>query len=251
MKRLSVPGTLLFVFLWLVASLAGAFVGRILLGPHPDSFSDVSAVIGAVIPQQIFGLVFAVAAVWYLGWQSPVLHEELRARRWVMVVPVASFALCAIAADWSRIAASDPLLVLVSLTAVLLIASSEETVFRGVALHAFRQRYSEGVAASATTLLFALAHLVGALTLSPLMFISTLLGGAIYYLTRRVSGGILLPILLHAYVDFSLYSIAFGPGENLDNLAPVIVMGEVLLLIVVAVLHSKVSLPARVGVGGQ
>ena len=248
MKRLSIPGTLLFIFLWLLASLVGAFVGRILLGPHPDSFSDASAVIGGVVIQQVFGLIFAAATVWYLRWQGPVLHEELRTRRWVWLVPVAVLAACVVVADWNRIAGSDPSLVLVSLIAVLLIATSEETVFRGVALHAFRQKYSEGFAVSATTLLFALSHMVGSLAFSPLMLISTLMGGVIYYLTRRVSGGILLPILVHAATDFSLFSIAFGSGENLDNRAPVIVIVELALLIVVAVLHSKISLPERGGV---
>ena len=245
MKRLSIPGTLLFIFFWMFVSLVGAFVGRMLFGPHPDSFSNASAVIGGVVIQQVFGLIFAVATVWYLRWQEPILHEELRTRRWVWLVPVAVLASCLVVADWNRIAGSDPSLVLVSLIAVLLIAASEETVFRGIALHAFRQKYREGLAVSVTTLLFAVAHMVGSLTVSPLMLISTLMGGILYYLTRRVSGGMLLPILVHAATDFSLFSIAFGRGENLDNLAPVIIMVELVLVIVVAVLHSRIALPER------
>jgi membrane protease YdiL (CAAX protease family) len=194
-----------------------------------------------VIVQQVCGLLFVVMAVWYLRWRRPVTHEELRTRRWVWLVPSALLAACLFAADWDRIARAGSSLVVASLVAMLLIAASEELVFRGVALHAFRQKYSETLAASATVLLFAGAHTVSSLAFSPLQFMSTLLSGILFYLTRRVSGGLVLPVLVHAAIDFSLFSNAFGGGEKLDNRGPVILLVEVILVIVAAVFHSRIS----------
>ena len=115
---------------------------------------------------------------------------------------------------------------------MLTVAVSEELLFRGLVLTALRERFGEAVAAGWTIVLFAVVHSVGALELNPLQLLSTAAGGVVYYLTKRVSTSIWAAVLVHALVDFSLFSITLGPGETADNRGPVILLALVLACLV-------------------
>lgn len=110
-------------------------------------------------------------------------------------------------ADWSRLLAAGPALLAALIVTVAIIAASEELTFRGLLLVAMRGRYREGVAAAMTVVIFAVVHVLVGGGLSDLgQGISTILGGFLYYLTRRVSGGLLAPILVHATWNFTALS---------------------------------------------
>lgn len=62
----------------------------------------------------------------------------------------------------------------------------------------------------------------------------TLVGGYLYYLTRRVSGGLAVPVLLHGFWDFGLFSAAVVEGETYSVVPlfylPAVILGVVLLV---------------------
>ena len=71
--------------------------------------------------------------------------------------------------------------------------------------------------------------------LNPLQLVSTASGGLVYYLTKRVAASIWAAVVLHALVDFSLFSITLSPGETADNRGPVILLALVLACLVALV----------------
>ena len=75
-------------------------------------------------------------------------------------------------------------------------------MFRGVVLTFLRDRYREQTAAIATALLFGVAHLVS----GPLNAVVSAMVGYLLYHSRRVSGGLVVPIVLHTLYDFSIFS---------------------------------------------
>jgi hypothetical protein len=57
----------------------------------------------------------------------------------------------------------------------------------------------------------------------------------VYYLTKRVSSSIWAAVVVHALVDFSLFSITLGVGESDDNRGPVVLLALVLACVVALV----------------
>lgn len=217
-RRLGLLGLLGFIAAWLAAGVVGALVGRIATGATDDAYATPGTLLGHVGLPSAFGLVITVGAIGWLRWWPPVWREPLRLRRWGWAFPAAMVVSAAVFADWSRLASAGAALVVALVVTVLLIAASEELAFRGVALLALRERYQELVAALLATLLFSVLHMIVAGGLANLgQGISTFLGGWLYYLTRRVSGGILVPIVVHAWWDLTAFSALVGPGIDSDT----------------------------------
>ena len=64
--------------------------------------------------------------------------------------------------------------------------------------------------------------------------------GYVLYLTRRVSGGIVVPILLHWLIDFSLFSNEIGRGEvPVSDAAFALVLAEI--VVVIAALMTTIA----------
>ncbi len=203
---------------WVVAGFIGALVGNIATGTTDDEYAAPGVLFGHVALPALLGLVVGVIATTVLRWWGPVWHEPLRMRAWGWIFPIAMVVGGAAFADWSRIANAGAALLAVYAATVVLIAASEELMFRGVVLQAMRDKYHEGVAALLATILFAVMHvLVGGGLGNIAQGVGTLIGGYLYYVTRRVSGGLLAPIVVHAIWDFTALSVLLGSGSDTDT----------------------------------
>jgi membrane protease YdiL (CAAX protease family) len=147
------------------------------------------------------------------GWWRTVWVDDrpLRARWWValvaLAVPAASFL--------SAGAPSRPADAWIGLTVtMLLVGLTEELTFRGIVLVGARARTGERRALLFSSLLFGLFHLPNALLgAAPAdaarQVLATALIGTLFYVFRRVSRGLLVPVLLHAAWDWLLISTAY------------------------------------------
>lgn len=164
-------------------------------------FPDQGTVTDLVLVKGL-GLVIVVLAISMVRWWPVVLRESLRARRWVWVVPIALLLACVATIDYGRLVTAGAALAVTLLIGALLIGASEELLFRGVVLTFLRDRYREWIAVVVSVLLFGAIHFLA----GPLQMLSSAIFGYLLYYVRRVSGGIGLPILVHAAWDFSVFS---------------------------------------------
>ena len=232
------------LLLWVAAMIVGTLVANVALDPGGDELASPSSVAVEHIVPPLFGLVVTLTVISRRHWWAPTLSDPVPTRAWVWVVPGIVAVGALITTDWARVGSAGIGLLLWFVLGVLTVALSEELLFRGLVLTALRQRFREAVAAGSTVILFAVAHSVGSLQLNPLQLASTAAGGVVYYLTKRVAASIWAAVVLHALVDFSLFSITLGPGETVDNRGPVILLALVLACLV-ALVGTKWISPRR------
>ena len=226
----------LLLVAWLVAGLVGALVARVVSGPADDDYAAPgSALAHEALPSLVSLVVVAVAIGWWRWWPQ-VLHDRVPARAWAWVFPGALAVAGGFLGDWTRVAAAGATLVLVLAVSVLLVAASEELLFRGFILEALRERYPELAAALVTTLVFGLGHLVYGGFGNVVQGVVAMLSGFVYYVSRRLSRGIVVPVLLHAWWDFCTFSSLLGAGSG-DG-APLFEVTLVVLLAAVGALAT-------------
>jgi uncharacterized protein len=150
------------------------------------------------------------------------------------VVPITLLVVSVARVDYTRLSTAGPAITLTLLLGTMLIATTEELMFRGVVLTFMRDRYREVPAAIVTTILFGLAHFPAGL----LSVIAALLTGHLLYYARRVSGGLLVPIVVHGMFDFSIYSAATtaDPGDD-GSTGLILFLVSLVLLIAMIALH--------------
>lgn len=206
-------------------------------GVYPDGRSTAALAISTAAE-----VVLALALVTWLRWWPSVLHERLRVRPWLWVLPVVMLAAPIALMDYAQLSASGWALALGLALGCLLIGAGEELLFRGVALTFTRARYREWISALVTTVLFAAFHLPGGV----LVAIGAGLTGGLLYVVRRVSGGIVLPIAAHAVWDFAVYSSYLGPHPASSSTASqVLFLLSLGLVIALAITHRWWRLTSR------
>ncbi len=193
---------IVLVLLLLAAALVPAFVDVLILHrtsgfEAPDLASAVNLVPGPAISLALVALV----TTWY-GWWPDVFREGRRVRGWLWVIPATFIVVALLLTDYARLAEAGPALTATLLLATALIAAGEELAFRGVALTFLRDRFGEWTAAAIAAVLFGALHLTGGVVKAVLSIIF----GYLLYVMRRVSGGLMVPILVHAAWDFSVFS---------------------------------------------
>ncbi len=124
--------------------------------------------------------------------------------------------------DYGRVADLQSSFLVWAAVGTLMVGFCEEMVYRGLAVVGFRGGYPEVRVWLFSSLLFMLLHawnLVAgqslAATAQQLVF--TFLLGSVLYACRRSSGGLVVPILLHAawdWTSFTSTSDAFVDGVN-------------------------------------
>jgi membrane protease YdiL (CAAX protease family) len=174
--------------------------------------------LGAGLSLIIAAVLLAITTT-LLGWWRPALFEQQRSARWPIIAPI----LMAIAllinlasTDWGSydgaFFAASVVLILVGFT--------EELTTRGLLLTALRSRLSEVWVWFLTSALFALMHLMNALSgqaiLPTLQQVgAAFLGGTIFYILRRTTGSLIWAMVLHGLWDFSTFAVAHGaPGPS-------------------------------------
>ncbi|VXC47199.1 CPBP family intramembrane glutamic endopeptidase [Nocardioides sp. AX2bis] len=181
--------------------------------------STDTVVRGIVIPVALASVFLAVATT-KLGWWRPALREDLRAPRWVWLVP-ALMVLPGVGSVLGGLEAADrsrSFLVALGL-GCLLVGFGEELLTRGTGLVGLRGRFGEAASWFFSCLLFGLLHAVNALFGQGVgstvqQVVVAFLAGSVLYLTRRVSGTLILGMLLHAWIDFTTLAFSDGSVES-------------------------------------
>jgi membrane protease YdiL (CAAX protease family) len=179
-----------------------------------------------------------------LRWWRPAFVEpaSLRLPRWVWVFPVVLLLAVLAGTAYSRLADQGLTFSLALLVGALFVGVSEEGMFRGIGVVTFREAgYSEGMVALWTSVVFGLAHATNlfseGLGAIPQVLV-TAAAGYFFYLSRRVSGGLWVPIVLHGLWDFGAVSGRIGDTTYLGTAA--FILADVVLAIVALVTIRKV-----------
>jgi membrane protease YdiL (CAAX protease family) len=134
----------------------------------------------------------------------------------------------------------SPMMIFTLLGSVLLIGIGEELMFRGITLETLRKigRTTELKTALWATLIFGGAHASNVFTEGPGAFLQAVVAsasGLLFYVVLRVSGTMLVPIILHAGWDFSLFSGNLRIDPKPYIFAPVSLLTILVLTIIVLV----------------
>ncbi|UOQ57030.1 CPBP family intramembrane metalloprotease [Leucobacter allii] len=182
-------------------------------------------------------ILFACSLGWLRGLFGP---QPIRGPWWMWIgvaVPLL-FALLHVASiDYAR---AGPGVVIAWLAAGLCIGFAEETLTRGVVVKLMRSAgYREISVAAVSSALFAALHAGNLLSGQDLLstviqLVYTFAFGICMYLTLRVTGNLIWPILLHASTDPSTSLMAAYPADN--GLAGVAGLGNFVVIFVGLVL---------------
>jgi membrane protease YdiL (CAAX protease family) len=220
-----------------------AIVGIVwaIVGLNYDEVGDSTSTVvkGIVIPIVIGGVFLAVATS-YLGWWGPSITETMRAPKWLWAVPVLMF-LPGLGALLGGAPSSDRSLGYLVALAVgtLFVGFSEEMLTRGVGLVGLRGGFKEPIAWALSCLLFGLIHALNAFfgqsigsTIQQIGF--AFLAGSVFYITRRVSGTLILCMVLHAWIDFTTlgFSKAAADAESPFTILAVLQWGAFALALI-------------------
>ena len=234
--------------------LAGRVIGAVFGDQidEDDIVSSAASVFWGLAAPIIVAAVLLVVFVWSVGWRREIFGPQpIRGRAWMWIAPIVVLAF-----DLVRFAATDytaytTATVATTLFLGLCVGFVEEVLSRGLVVNLLRRGgYREWAVMMLSSLVFALLHSVNifsgieASTVA-LTVLYTFTFGVAMYLTLRVTGNIIWPILLHAATDPSGILVSGGLDvstttdqlEGLDALAVlgnpvVILMGFVLLFFV-------------------
>jgi membrane protease YdiL (CAAX protease family) len=174
----------------------------------------------------LFGCVFLVIAISVLGWWRAVLFDKLKSGPpWVWILPIVMVAI--ILNNFYGIPSdklSAELLLWSSLGAVG-VGFGEEMITRGSMILGLRSRFKEGNVWLISSLLFSALHVPNvifglAFWAMPVQVLLTFIMGSGFYVIRRMSGTLLLPMILHGLWDSSIFlSIATGVAPSATQFA--------------------------------
>lgn len=194
-----------------------------LVGADYANLVGEDVVLKSVVLPLALGALFMASVVTWFGWWRPCLSESRPAAvRWplwlVLAGMLAFLGVNGAAIRWEALSASHLLMLA---TAGVLVGFNEELLARGVLVTGVRGSTSSEVRVWFwSSLLFGAMHLPNALfgipwygALAQCLF-AFLMGGA-FYVVRRTSGTILLPMLLHGTWDFVTFS-----GQAAGGMSP-------------------------------
>ncbi|WP_084130286.1 CPBP family intramembrane glutamic endopeptidase [Demequina sp. NBRC 110055] len=205
--------------------------------------STEQAVDGIVVPVAV-GSVFLIIATTALGWWRPAISEGRRnAPRWMLLAPVL-FGLGGLAtvlgSDFGAIATNQ---IVAIIAGVALVGFAEELVCRGVLVVGARGRGGEIFVWFFTCLMFGFLHAINAffgqsVAQTGLQIVMAFLFGSIFYVSRRVTGTIVLGMMIHALWDAG--SLLSDATDSADAVGPSIggVLGPIGMILAVAALFT-------------
>ena len=167
----------------------------------------------------LFGCAFLVAAISVLGWWRSVLFDASRSGpAWIWILPAVMVAIIMnnfVGMPSGRLSAE---LLLWSTLGGVGVGFGEEMITRGSMIAGLRSRFSEGRVWLISTLLFSAMHVPNVIfglpmEAMPVQVLLTFIMGSGLYVVRRMSGTLILPILLHGLWDSSLFLNVATGGE--------------------------------------
>jgi len=159
----------------------------------------------------LLGSAFLVVAITALGWWRPVLFDRARSGpAWAWVGPIFMFVVGVSSFAIMKTDNVSGALVMWSILGGLGVGFGEEVITRGTMLVGFRSRLTEGKVWLYSTLFFSALHIPNVLfgleiVQMPGQLVLTFVFGSLLYATRRLSGTLLLPMLLHGLWDSSVF----------------------------------------------
>lgn len=218
--RVSLP---IGVGIWLL--YGPAFAAALLIADV--DYADIAAstdnmIRSLVVPLAIVAVTLIAAASLLRAWPAlliePGRSDVPRAVRWLPAIWVAGML---VSADYERISELKPEFLVWLAIGVLLVGFCEELIHRGFVLIGARRSMPESWAVALSCTLFGASHLWNAVvgrTVGEAAFQAgfTFVLGGLLYAIRRGSGGLMVPIVLHAawdFVTFSAESVAFADPD--------------------------------------
>jgi len=215
-------------------------------GVDYDQVADTTNnVVKAVVIPVGLGALALLLVAHFLGWWRPVFRDEDRAPRWTLLIPafIAAAVLAGlVTVDWGAKGSS---LIVWILVGTLFVGIAEEMLTRGLLLVAFRGGMGEVGVWFWTSLVFGALHglnilfgqSVGA-TLGQIVFAFVI--GSALYASRRATGVLFVPIVLHWLWDFSTFMADSGEGaaSTAAGLQAIVAYGAVIVLIVALIKRS-------------
>ena len=219
----------------------GGLLLNLVFGPAKiEATSALGIFVGIGLPI-LLGCVLLVVLAWSVGWLKELFgHQAIRGRGWMwiaVVVVLVTNVLRFIALDYGAAGAA---LVLSWLLTGLFIGFAEEVLTRGFVVQLMRKAgHPEIAVALVSAALFAAMHAgnifngQGALA-TTLQVGYTFFFGLLMYLAYRVSGRLIVPILLHASTDSSIFLLTTHPAAG--GLSPIAGLGNSIVIVVGLVL---------------
>ncbi|WP_460800093.1 lysostaphin resistance A-like protein [Microbacterium sp. GXF0217] len=194
-----------------------------------------------VLPLAAGTVVIAIIVSVYGWWRPALVETRKRLPAWVWILPGITALLAIGNLLLGDISGKSATMWIYLIVGSLLVGFNEELVTRGQLIVALRSRFGELGVWFFSTLLFAALHLpntlfgTGLFGLTQVLF--TFLAGTTFYLLRRVSGSLVLAMLLHALWDFS----AFATTTALVGFSPLIGVVAVIVAIILLRKESKTT----------
>lgn len=198
---------------------------------YPTLGQTVDSVVRSLVVPEGIAAVALCLVVTGLGWWRIATVDPTRTRLgWTWLAPALIAVVCVVRlplVDWSALPGRYFLLLIVG---VLFVGVFEELMTRGVLLVGLRRRLPEFGVWMLSCVLFGLLHLLNALagaglgaTLVQVVFAASF--GSTLYVARRLTGNLLLPVLLHAFWDFG--SIGLSATNDVHDLSKLALVGAV------------------------
>jgi uncharacterized protein len=198
---------------------------------YPTLGQTVDSVVRSLVLPEGIAAVALCLVVTGLGWWRIATVDPTRTRlRWTWLAPALIAVVCLVRlplVDWSALPGHYFLLLALG---VVFVGVFEELMTRGVLLVGLRRRLPEFGVWIASCVLFGLLHLLNALagaglgaTLVQVVFAASF--GSTLYVARRLTGNLLVPVLLHAFWDFG--SIALSATSDVHDTSTLVLVGVV------------------------
>jgi membrane protease YdiL (CAAX protease family) len=198
-----------------------------------NALANTTSNLGALAGIVAVGASILVVVTTALGWWPQVMRDHRPIRGWPAALPllmlVASLSILNVGA-LPRLGAAY---VLAAAGTMLLVGFSEELLTRGILLTGFRGLAPERWAWFWSTLAFGGMHMLNVLSgrtvlLSLAQACLAFLTGTVLYLARRASGSLVVPMLLHAFWDFALFTQLGATAQSLPMNVGGFLLGAVL-----------------------
>lgn len=249
---------LLAAAVYLALYLGAGRVVQLLFGSHVNDanpLADATSIFIDITSALVLGAVVLLVFVASLRWLPELFgRQPVEGRAWMWIAPaivLAAAVLRLLGTDFGHFGVDAVVMLCVT---GLFIGFTEELLTRGIAVNLLRRGgYSERSVMLLSSLIFALLHSSNLLSgQSPatvaLTMVFTFVFGVAMYLTLRVTGSLLWPILLHAITDPTTMLATGGIDASTVHLDPLTTLaGRSIYLYAILALVTVFAVRGRVG----